>query len=75
MNDDELIWNATVSYTFGRLKQWTVKVEGVDMLRHRSSVRHTMNAQGRTETWYKTIPSYWMLRLQYQFKKPPKKNE
>ena len=31
-----------------------------------------MNAQGRTETWYKTIPSYWMFSLQCQFKKEPR---
>lgn len=73
MNDDCLIWNATVSYAFGRLKEWIVKINGVDMLGQRSSVRHIMNAQGHTETWYRTIPSYWMVHLMYQFKKPPKK--
>ena len=73
MNDDCLIWNATVSYAFGRLKEWIVKLNGVDMLGQRSTVRHTMNAQGHTETWYSTIPSYWMVHLMYQFKKPPKK--
>ena len=53
--------------------QWVVKAEGRDILRRQSSVRQMMNAQGRTETWYKTIPSYWLLSLQYQFKKAPKK--
>ena len=73
MNDDNLIWNISLSYAFGRLAQWIVKAEGRDILRQQSSVRHTMNAQGRTETWFRTIPSYWMLSLQYQFKKEPKK--
>ena len=73
MNDDCLIWNATLGYSFGRLKEWTVKVNGVDILRQRSNVRLIMNAQGRTETWYRTIPSYWIIHLMYQFKKPPKK--
>ena len=73
MNDDCLIWNATLGYSFGRLKEWTVKVNGVDILRQRSNVRLIMNAQGRTETWYRTIPSYWMVHLMYQFKRPPKK--
>ena len=75
MNDDELIWNISLGYAFGRLKQWILKAEGRDVLRCQNSVRHTMNAQGRTETWYKTLPSYWMLRLQYQFKKEPKKRK
>lgn len=73
MNDNELIWNAALSYAFGRRAQWVVKAEGRDILRRQSSVRQMMNAQGRTETWYKTIPSYWLLSLQYQFKKAPKK--
>lgn len=73
MNDDNLIWNISLSYAFGRLAQWIVRAEGRDILRQQSNVRHTMNAQGRTETWFRTIPSYWMLSLQYQFKKEPKK--
>ena len=73
MNSDELIWNASLAYAFGKLGQWVVKLEGRDMLRRQSSVRQTVNAQGRTETWYKTIPSYWMMHLIYQFKKAPKK--
>lgn len=73
MNSDELIWNASLAYAFGKLGQWVVKLEGRDMLRRQSSVRQTVNAQGRTETWYKTIPSYWMMHLIYQFKKTPKK--
>ena len=73
MNDDNLIWNISLSYAFGRLGQWIVRAEGRDILRQQSNVRHTMNAQGRTETWFRTIPSYWMLSLQYQFKKEPKK--
>ena len=73
MDEDCLIWNACVTYAFGHLKQWILKVDGVDILHQRSNVRIFLNAQGRTETWYKTIPSYWMLHLMFQFKKPPKK--
>ena len=73
MNDDQLLFNLLLTYSFGKIKQWIIKMEGHDILKQVNSVRTVMNAQGRTETWYKTIPSYWMLRLQYQFKKPPKK--
>lgn len=73
MNDDQLIWNLMLTYSFGKLKQWMLKAEGHDILHQISSVRQSLNAQGRTETWYKTIPSYWMLHLVYQFKKTPKK--
>lgn len=73
MNNDELIWNASLNYCFGKKGQWVIKAEGHDILRRQSSVRHTMNEQGRTETWYKTVPSYFMLHLIYQFKKAPVK--
>ena len=73
MNDDQLVWNLMLTYSFGKMKQWMLKVEGHDILHQVSSVRLSLNAQGRTETWYKTVPSYWMLHLAYQFKKEPKK--
>ena len=73
MNNDELIWNASLNYCFGKKGQWVIKAEGHDILRRQSSVRHTMNEQGRTETWYKTVPSYFILHLIYQFKKAPVK--
>lgn len=73
MNNDELIWNVSLNYCFGKKGQWVVKAEGHDILRRQNSVRQTMNEQGRTETWYKTVPSYFMLHLIYQFKKAPVK--
>ena len=75
MNDRSIIWNLFVTYSFGKLKQWMLKAEGHDILHQVSNVRQSLNAQGRTETWYKSVPSYWMLHLVYQFKKEPKKRK
>lgn len=72
MNNNEFIMNALLSYALGKTGKWVIRAEGRDILNHRKPVHYIMNAQGRTETWYKTVPSYWMLHLIYQFKRIPK---
>jgi len=72
MNSDDLVWNATVSKSFfkGRL---VAQVEGYDLLHQLSNVSYTVNAQGRTETWHRSLPHYVMLHLVYHWNKEPKK--
>lgn len=72
MNTDELIWNAQLSRSFckGAL---TAKLLAYDLLQNLSSTRYSINAQGRTETWYNYIPRYVMFSLAYKFSKKPKK--
>lgn len=72
MNTDELIWNAQLSRSFckGAL---TAKLLAYDLLQNLSSTRYSINAQGRTETWYNYIPRYVMFSLAYKFNKKPKK--
>ena len=38
-----------------------------------SNTQYTVNAQGRTETWYRSLPHYVMAHLVYHFNKNPKK--
>ena len=68
MNDDCLIWNAQISRSFGRQREWVVKLTGRDLLRQISNVRRTLDALGRTETHYNTMPAYVLLSLTYHFK-------
>lgn len=68
MNDDCLVWNAYVSRSFGRQREWVVKLTGRDLLRQISNVRRTLDALGRTETHYNTMPAYVLLSLTYHFK-------
>ena len=58
MNDNNLVWNA--------------ELDGFDILGQLDNVRTEMNAQGRTETWYNTIPRYAMLHLIYRLNIKPK---
>lgn len=74
LNEDNLIWNLTAAYTFGKSKNWTAKAIGYDLLRQLSQVRHFINVQGRSETWYSTVPSYAMFTLMYRFDVKPKKH-
>ncbi len=72
MNTDELVWNAQLSRSFlkGAL---TAKLQAYDLLQQLSAVRYSVNAQGRTETWYNCIPRYVMFSLAYRFTQKPKK--
>ena len=74
MNDNCLVWNASLARSFGRKKDWTLRADGFDILRQLSSVRRTLTAQGRTETWYNTVPSYFMVRLMYRIHVLPKRD-
>ena len=68
MNDDCLVWNASLSRSFGRKREWVVALTGRDLLQQVSNVRRTLDALGRTETHYNTLSAYFMLSLTYQFK-------
>ena len=66
MNTTNWVWNASLSKAFGKREQWVIKANGFDLLHQISTVRRTVNAQGRTETWYNTIPSYATLHIVYR---------
>lgn len=74
MNTHEWIWNAELSKPFLKKKTFIVRLRGYDLLHQRHNVVHTLNAQGRTETWYRTIPHYAMLTLAYRLNIQPKRN-
>lgn len=74
MNTTDWVWNASLSKAFGRRKEWLVRAMGFDILSQLSNVRKVMTAQGRTETWYNTIPSYATLHIVYRLDIKPKKH-
>ena len=73
MNDNNLIWDAQLSRSFGKSKAWNVRLKGHDLLRQLSNVTRTLNAQGLTETWTNSLPSFLMLHVSYKWNKQPKK--
>ncbi len=75
MNTTDWVWNASVSRALGKSKQWVVKAIGFDLLHQLSNIRHTINAQGRTETWRNTTPSYATLHIIYRLDVKPKEKK
>jgi hypothetical protein len=71
MNTDDLIWNAIISRSFMNEKL-TLKLQAFDILHELSNKRYSVDAQGRTETLYNSIPNYMMLSIAYRFNKPIK---
>ncbi len=75
MNDNNLVWNAALSKSVLKNKALTLKLIGHDILQQLSNVRRTVNAQGRTETWYNTQPAYCLFTLSYKLNVMPKKKQ
>ena len=75
MNTTDWVWNASLAKTLGKKQQWIIKANAFDLLQQIANIRKTVNVQGRTETWYNTIPSYLTLHVVYRLDvKPKKKN-
>lgn len=71
-NSNDLIWNATLSRPFLKEKL-LIYVDAMDILRLRNNTQYTVNAQGRTITWQRSMPSYAMIRIQWRFNYNPKR--
>ncbi|MBQ5913308.1 MAG: outer membrane beta-barrel protein [Bacteroidaceae bacterium] len=67
-NQDQCIWNASVSQTFLKNKALTLQLEGVDLLRQRTAEMSSANATSRTYTRTRAYLSYVMLHAVYKFK-------
>ena len=69
---NDFIWNATLSRPFFKGKL-VVYADAKDILKNRRSTQYAVNAQGRTVTWQRSMPSYAMVRAQWRFNYNPKK--
>ena len=74
MNGTDFVWNASLSFTPDRKKQWLLRAVAFDILHELKTVQRTVNDQGYTETWYNTIPSYITLHAVYRINVKPKKH-
>lgn len=71
MNRNECVVDASVSQALlhGKL---ILKLEGRDIFNQQSATSYEVNAQGRTESWHRILPSYIMLHAVYHFDRKPK---
>ena len=72
LNTDDFIMNASLSQPLFKARV-ILNIEAYDILHQLSSTKYEVNAQGRTETWYRTLPNYVMFHLVYRWNKNPKK--
>ena len=72
LNTDDFVLNASVSQPFFKGKL-IARIEAFDLLHQLSNTQYSVNAQGRTETWYRSLPHYVMAHLVYHWNKNPKK--
>lgn len=72
LNSDDFVINASLSQSLFKGKL-IVKLDGFDLLHQISNTRYEVNAQGRLETWTRSLPRYAMLHIVYHWNKNPKK--
>ena len=72
-NTNDLVWNTRLSKTFTKAAI-TVAIDGFDILNNLSNISQVINSQGRTETYYNSLPRYVMAHIIYRFNKKPKKD-
>ena len=72
LNTDDLVVNASLSKPLFKGKL-IASIEAFDIFHNLSSTQYEVNAQGRTETWYRSLPHYVMAHLVYHWNKNPKK--
>ena len=72
LNTNDFVLNASISQPFfnGKL---IARIEAFDILHQLNNTQYTVNAQGRTETCYRSLPHYVMAHLVYHWNKNPKK--
>ncbi len=71
-NTDDIVINASISQPFVKGKL-ILRLEAFDILHQLSDTQYSINAQGRIETWYRSLPHYLMLHLVYHWNKNPKR--
>ena len=74
LNTDDFVLNASLSQPFWKGKL-IARIEAFDLLHQVSSTQYSVNAQGRTETWFRSLPHYVMLHLVYHWNRNPKSHE
>lgn len=72
LNTDDFVLNASLSQPLLKGKL-IARIEAFDLLHQLSQTQYAVNAQGRTVTWYRSLPNYVMLHLVYHWNKNPKK--
>lgn len=74
-NQDEWMWNASISYQFLHGRQATVMLKVYDLLQQKSNVNRSVTANYIDDTRYNSLTRYFMLTFTYKFNTFGKGNE
>lgn len=66
MNTNELLWNAQIAQSFLKNRSLTISVQFYDILQQQSTISRTLSATQRTDSWTKSINSYFMVHAIYK---------
>ena len=66
MNTDELIWNASVSFSFLKGNKASLSLSAYDILHQRSNMTYNVSATSRSQSQTRNITSYFMATLTYR---------
>lgn len=66
MNDDNLLWNFRLSRPFFK-GSLVVKADAFDVFQQLKKTDRTINAQGRVEKYYNTVPRYVLIHAIFRF--------
>lgn len=70
LNTNDFILNASISQPMLKGKL-VASIESFDLLHQMSQTQYEVNAQGRVETWIRSLPHYVMFHLKYNFSISP----
>lgn len=73
LNTNNCSWNMTLGRSFLKGERLLVRVTAFDIFHDYSAITEAVTSSGRTETWRKSLPAYWMLRVAYKINVNPKK--
>ena len=66
MNTNEMIWNASASFSFLKGNKGTLSLAVYDILQQRSNVSRSMSDTMRSDTYSNSINSYFMVHFIYR---------
>ncbi|MBQ7494404.1 MAG: outer membrane beta-barrel protein [Bacteroidaceae bacterium] len=72
LNRNNFVVNASLSQSLAK-GRFILSLQAFDLLHQLSPIDYSINAQGRTVTWYRSLPHYVMLHAVWHFNKNPKK--
>lgn len=67
------IWNARLTFSPVRNKNWVFTLDGFDLLHRLSNVTYAVTASGRTVAYTNALPRYVLGTIQYRFSIQPRK--